>query len=166
MPFCLISSPPGQNRHHFTHDIFICVFVKEKLCTLNKISLKFVSKSPTDNNPALVKIMTWWWIGNNPHISCLKQIIYCRLFCLILGLHGRDSRWHHREIWMGTMVSACKSIPVTYFSHYSQSIVALEHIPQANNVLINYVPELLLIYHILRHISHMQALCKGYQPYC
>ena len=29
-------------------------FVKEKICILIKISLKFVPKGPIDNNPALV----------------------------------------------------------------------------------------------------------------
>ena len=35
-------------------------------CILIKISLKFVPKGPTDNNPALVKIMAWRQIGNEP----------------------------------------------------------------------------------------------------
>ena len=48
------SSPPGQNSHLFTDDIFRCIFVNEKFCILIKISLKFVPKGPIDNNPALV----------------------------------------------------------------------------------------------------------------
>ena len=48
------SSPPGQNGRHFTDDIFICIFVNEKLCILIKIPLKFVTKGPIDNNPTLV----------------------------------------------------------------------------------------------------------------
>ena len=43
-----------QNGRHFTDDIFRCIFVNEKFCILIKISLKFVPKGPTDNNPALV----------------------------------------------------------------------------------------------------------------
>ena len=35
-------------------DIFTCIFMNEKFCILIKISLKFVPKSPIDNNPALV----------------------------------------------------------------------------------------------------------------
>ena len=46
------SSPPGQNGRHFPDDIFRCTFVNEKFYILIKISLKFVSKSPFDNNPA------------------------------------------------------------------------------------------------------------------
>ena len=50
----LNSSPPGQNGRHFVDDIFICIFVNEKYFILLKISLKFVPKSPIDNNPALI----------------------------------------------------------------------------------------------------------------
>ena len=50
----LNSSPPEQNGHHFADDIYRCIFVNEKFCILIKISLKFVLKGPTDNNPALV----------------------------------------------------------------------------------------------------------------
>ena len=49
----LNSSPPGQNGHHFADDIFRCILVVEKFCTLIKISL-FVPKGQIDKNPALV----------------------------------------------------------------------------------------------------------------
>ena len=48
------SSSPGQNGHHFADDIFKCISLNEKLWVLIKISLKFVSKSPINNDPALV----------------------------------------------------------------------------------------------------------------
>ena len=35
-------------------DIFRCIFVNEMFIILIKISLHFISKGPTDNNPALV----------------------------------------------------------------------------------------------------------------
>ena len=44
-------------------DVCRCIFVKEKFCTLIRISLKFVAKGPIDNNPALVQIMAWHRIG-------------------------------------------------------------------------------------------------------
>ena len=53
------SSPRGQNGRHFADDIFICIFVVGKLCTLNEMSMKFVPKGPIDNNPVLVYIMAW-----------------------------------------------------------------------------------------------------------
>ena len=48
------SSSPRQNGRHFAVDIFICIFVNEKLCILIKISPKFVVKGSIDNNPALL----------------------------------------------------------------------------------------------------------------
>ena len=49
-------SPPRPNGHHFADDIFICIFVNEKFCTLIKISLKFVLKGPIDNNTACIDL--------------------------------------------------------------------------------------------------------------
>ena len=43
------SSSPGQNGHHFTDDIFRCIFMYEKFCIWNKISLKYVPKGPINN---------------------------------------------------------------------------------------------------------------------
>ena len=51
------SSPPRQNGRHFADDIFICIFVNEKILILIKISLKFVPW--IDNNPALFYITAW-----------------------------------------------------------------------------------------------------------
>ena len=48
------SSPPGQNGHHFADNIFRCIFMHENVGILIEISLKFVTKGSTDNNPALV----------------------------------------------------------------------------------------------------------------
>ena len=50
------SSPRGQNGHHLTDDILICIFVNETFCILIKLSLKLASRGPIDNNPALVQI--------------------------------------------------------------------------------------------------------------
>ena len=46
------TSPPGQNDRYFADDILICILVNEKFCILIKISLKFVSNGPIENNPA------------------------------------------------------------------------------------------------------------------
>ena len=42
-------SPPGQNGHRFTDNIFRCIFVNEKFCIL-----KFGPKGPIDHNLALI----------------------------------------------------------------------------------------------------------------
>ena len=48
------STSSGQNGRYFTGDIFRCIFENEKFCISITISLKFVPKGLTDNNPALV----------------------------------------------------------------------------------------------------------------
>ena len=39
-----------QHGRHYAADIFKGIFFTEKFCILTKISLKFVSKGPIDNN--------------------------------------------------------------------------------------------------------------------
>ena len=48
------SSPPSQNGHHFSDNIFKSIFMDEKFCSLIRISLKFVPKGPIYNIPVLV----------------------------------------------------------------------------------------------------------------
>ena len=48
------SSPPEQNVRLLADNIFRCIFVNENCSILIEISLKYVSKGPIDNNPALV----------------------------------------------------------------------------------------------------------------
>ena len=67
-------------------DIFRCIFVNEKFCILNKISLKFVPKGPIDNNSALVWIMAWHRIGDKP------------LSELMLSLLNDTYMWHYEEM--------------------------------------------------------------------
>ena len=55
-----------QNGCHFTDDIFKPIFLNENIRILIEISLKFVSKVPVNNIPALVQIMAWHRPGNKP----------------------------------------------------------------------------------------------------
>ena len=57
---------PRQNGHHFTDNIFRCIFVNENFCTLIKFSLKFVPQVSIDNNPVMVLIMAWRRPGSKP----------------------------------------------------------------------------------------------------
>ena len=45
---------PRQNGPHFADDILKCIFLNENVWIPIEISLKFVSKGPIDNIPALV----------------------------------------------------------------------------------------------------------------
>ena len=55
-----------QNGCHFADNIFKCLFFNENVWISIKISLKFVSKGPMNNIPALVHIMAWRRSGNKP----------------------------------------------------------------------------------------------------
>ena len=52
--------PPFRRRDFQMH---FCE-CERKFCVLIKLSLKFDANGPIDNNPALVKKMTWRWIGD------------------------------------------------------------------------------------------------------
>ena len=79
------SSPPGQNGRLFADDIFRCIFVNEQFCFFIKISLKFVPKSPIDNNPALVKIMAWHRIGDKPLSEPMLTYFHWRIYVALWG---------------------------------------------------------------------------------
>ena len=64
---------PRQNGRHFPDDIFKCIFLKENVIILIKISLKFVPYGPINNIPALVQIMAWRRPGDKPHIIWTKD---------------------------------------------------------------------------------------------
>ena len=51
-----------------TDDFFKYIFLNEDVWISSKISLtgRFVPKGPIDNNPALVKLMAWCWVGDKP----------------------------------------------------------------------------------------------------
>ena len=57
---------PRQNGRHFANDTFNRIFVNEKVRISIEFSLKFVSKGPINNIPALVQIMAWRRPGDKP----------------------------------------------------------------------------------------------------
>ena len=72
---------PRQNGRHFTDDVFKCVFVNENARILLKISVKFVSKVPFNNIPALI-LMAWYRSGDKPlsepvKVSLLTHACIC-----------------------------------------------------------------------------------------
>ena len=70
------------SRHdscHFADDILLHFREWKLFCILIKISPKFVHKRPTEKSPALVKIMTWHRIGDQPLSEpMLTRFIYMR----------------------------------------------------------------------------------------
>ena len=78
LPACTVSWSAWASRHifntlrlrqhgrHFVDDTFKCIFLNENVIISNKISLKFVPKSPINNIPALVQIMARRRPGDKP----------------------------------------------------------------------------------------------------
>ena len=64
--FCFNTLRPRQNGRHFADVIFKCIFLNKNVWISLKISLRFVSKVPIDNIPALVQIMAWRRSGDKP----------------------------------------------------------------------------------------------------
>ena len=64
--FTISTLRPRQNGRRFADDTFRCTFLNENVRILIKISLKFVSKGPIKNIPALVQIMAWRRSGDKP----------------------------------------------------------------------------------------------------
>ena len=57
---------PTRNDCNFANDLFKYIFLNENVWISINISLKFLSKGPIDNIPALVQIMAWCWPGDKP----------------------------------------------------------------------------------------------------
>ena len=66
LPVGLNTLRPTQNGCQFPDDIFKWIFLNENAWISTKISLKFVSKVPINNIPALVQIMAWRRPGDKP----------------------------------------------------------------------------------------------------
>ena len=57
---------PRQNSRYFAVDTFKHIFLNENARSWIKISLKFVTKRPINNIPALVQLMAWRQPGDKP----------------------------------------------------------------------------------------------------
>ena len=55
-----------QKGCHFADSTFKCIFLNENHCILILISLRFVSKGPINDMPALVQVMAWAQTGDKP----------------------------------------------------------------------------------------------------
>ena len=56
----------------FADDIFKYIFIIEKFCISMLILLTIVRKVRIKNNPALVEIMAWPWVGDKPLSQQMK----------------------------------------------------------------------------------------------
>ena len=89
---------PRQIGHHFSDDIFKCIFLNENVEILIKISLKFVPKGPIYNIPALVQILSWCRPGAKPLSEPSMMVSLLTHICVTRPPWVNDS--HH-------LVQAC-----------------------------------------------------------
>ena len=77
---CVYTLRPEQHGHHFVHNIFKCIFIKENFCILIQISLNFVLMDPINNKSALVHSLALppnmcqaiTWTNDHPVLWYLK----------------------------------------------------------------------------------------------
>ena len=55
-----------QNSCHCADNIFKCIILKENVCILIKIPLKFIHKDLIDDKSSLVQVMAWHLTGAKP----------------------------------------------------------------------------------------------------
>ena len=92
------SYSPEQNDRHFEDDILRCISVKGNFCVLIKFVLKFVSKSPIDNYPALVQIMSdqiHWRI----YAALGGDELICGLVCQKLASRAGTNNYISQILW-------------------------------------------------------------------
>ena len=70
-PFCLglnvlTHLPLNKMASTLADDIFYCIFLNENNIIAIRFSLKFVPRSPIDNNLELVQVMTWRRAADKP----------------------------------------------------------------------------------------------------
>ena len=87
----------GQNGRHFPDGIFKCIFLNENVGISLKISLEFVPTGQINNIPALVQIMAWRRLGDEP-LSEPKMLVYRRIYAS-LGLSELNSIRVPRRCW-------------------------------------------------------------------
>ena len=87
---------PRQNWRYVPDDIFKWIFLNENVWIFIKISLKFISKGPVNNIPALVQIMPWRRPGDKPFLN-QWWLFYWRIYASF-GLNKLTVIWR-RGSW-------------------------------------------------------------------
>ena len=100
---------PRQNGRYFPEDIFECIFWIKSVWIPMKISLNFVSKSPTNNIPAFPLIMTWHRPGDRP---------LCEPMPVRLPTYIRVTR----PKWVKLGINGCSSLGMSYGELYNKEI--------------------------------------------
>ena len=83
----------SQNGRHFPDNLLKCIFLKENVWIVIKISLKIVPEGPVNNIPALVEIMAWRRPGDKPLSEQMMG-------CLLMHIGVTRPRWvNNHSCW-------------------------------------------------------------------
>ena len=104
MQSCVNTLRLRQDGRRFADDTFKRIFLNENIRISIKISLKFVTKSPINNIPALIQIMAWRRSGDKPlyepmvvslptHICVTRPQWVNRYAGIILCMSPTNERW-------------------------------------------------------------------------
>ena len=120
-----ILSRPRPNGRDFADDVFKCIFLNENVS--NKISLKFVTKGPIVNSPALVQIMAWC----REAISWTQDVLSGWRIYASLGLNELTFGGRETHIFSSVRISAwISNHKVNEKSR--ESVISLTHVLQDN----------------------------------
>ena len=100
------SSPPGQNGHNFTDNIFRCISLNEKFGILIKIALNFVLKGQI-NNYSLSKPMLTQFTDAYMRHQNLFEITYNQNWYPLRVYYGALFNSNH---WLGWESPACVTL--------------------------------------------------------
>ena len=102
------------NGHHFSDNIFKCIFLNKHAWILRKISLKVVPKVWINNIPALVQIMAW-------HLPGDKTLSEPMMVSLLMHICLTWTQW----------VNVLSTFGKKYDFYYSQLFIS--HVPFPQN---------------------------------
>ena len=158
---------PRRNRCYFADDIFKCIFVNKNVWISIKISLKFISKGPINNNPSLVQIMAWRQPGDKPlseptMVRSLTHICVTRPQWVegipvgIIWLLRWQMEWHHQKrVWISDEWVLCSS------QHFWQEVLGSNEARSQWGLSRGCVLKHLWIAKIRRQVqNHFQRLAK------
>ena len=74
-------------------DIFKCIFLNENDKTPIQISLKYVPRSPIDNKPALVQVMSWCRTGEKPFTEPMLPQFHDAYIYIYAALGGDELKY-------------------------------------------------------------------------
>ena len=159
---------PRKIWRHFANDIFICIFLNGTVWIPIEIALKFVSKGPLNNIPALVQWMAWQHPGFKPLSEAVvvslptHTCIYCilnhtyLLYAWITAWMGSNIFFNWIWIWMmQCMYSTWGQLAERNLANHCHSCVSIP--PWLESFVIAYA----VVLFIGKSLTWTVSVCNG-----